>query len=63
MKSLLIRIGNKIRKSGVIDGNDVVRLLDYNSRHPMWRVTADDATCKAFDAIMRDVKAATVNAA
>jgi hypothetical protein len=58
MKSLLIRIGRKIAKSGNIDGNDVIRLLDYNSRHPMWRVTADAATINAFDAIMADIKAA-----
>lgn len=56
MKSLLIRIGRKITKSGQIDGNDVIRLLDYNSRHPMWRVTADAQTIAAFDAIMANVR-------
>ena len=57
MKTLLLRIAKKVGKSGVIDGNDVIRLLDYNSRHQMWRVTADAKTLAAFDAIMRNVRA------
>jgi hypothetical protein len=56
MKSLLLRIGAKIQKTGVIDGNDVIRLLDYDRAHPMWKVTADDRTLAAYDAIMANVK-------
>ena len=56
MKTLLARIAKKVLASGQIDGNDLIRLLDYNSRHPMWRVTADANTLRAFDAIMAQVQ-------
>ena len=55
MKSLILRIGKKILRTNQIDGADVIRLLDYDRKHPMWRVTADAATIKSFDAIMAQV--------
>lgn len=58
MKSLILRIGKKILRTGSIDGNDVIRLLDYNTAHPMWRVTANETTIKIFDKIISDAKAA-----
>jgi hypothetical protein len=57
MKSLILRIGKKILLTGQIDGNDVIRLMDYDRKHPMWRTLADEATLKSFDAIMAQVKA------
>ena len=56
MKSLLLRISKKIRRTGMIEGADVVRLLDYNSRHPMWQVTADDLVVKTYDAIIANYR-------
>lgn len=55
MNTLLLRIAKKIIKSGAIDGADVIRLLDYNTKHPMWRVTANDKTVASFDAVMANV--------
>lgn len=57
MKTLLARIAKKTLASGQIDGSDVIRLLDYNTKHPMWRVSADAKTLAAFDAIMAQVVA------
>lgn len=58
MKSLLQRIAKKALASKMLDGADIIRLLDYNSRHPMWRLTADAKTLAAFDAIMAHVQRA-----
>lgn len=58
MKSLLTRIGRKILRTRQIDGADVIRLIDYNARHPMWRVVADEHTVAAYDAIMKQAQRA-----
>jgi hypothetical protein len=48
----------KQAKTGTMKASTIKRMIDYNNRHPMWRVTAGDQMIAAYDAIYSDYKAA-----
>lgn len=57
MRNILITLATQAKKNGNFSEKTVLRMIDYNNHHPMWRVTAGDAEIAAYDAIYSDYKA------